>query len=79
MLRIEMANTEIQELQKTIEKIENKSIKKKIYLRARMEENQINIRETCKTREEFEENIVQKGVDIITGKIPAEKFMRCYN
>jgi hypothetical protein len=79
MLRIEMANTEIRELQKTLEKIEKKSIKRKIYLRARMEENQINTRETCKTQEEFEENIVHKGVDSITGKIPAEKFIRCYN
>lgn len=72
-----MANTEIRESQKRQEKLEQMSMKKKIYLRARMEENQISIREILKSREEFEENVVQKGIDSITGKIPAEKFIRC--
>ncbi|KAG5345054.1 ACE enzyme, partial [Acromyrmex charruanus] len=76
MHRIEMVNTEIRELQKKFKTIEQTSTKKKIYLRARIEENQISIREILKSREEFEENVVQKGVDIITGKIPAEKFIR---
>ncbi|XP_028046035.1 uncharacterized protein LOC114254287 [Monomorium pharaonis] len=79
MVRIEMTNIEIRELQMELEKLEQSSKKKKIYLRARMEENHINIRETCKTREEFEQNVVQKGADSITGKIPAEKFIRCYH
>lgn len=78
MHRIEMANTEIRELQKGLEKFEQTSMKKKLYLRARIEENQISIREICKNREEFEENVVQKGIDSITGKIPAEKFIKCY-
>lgn len=77
MDRIEMANTEIRESQKRQEKLEQMSMKKKIYLRARMEENQISIREILKSREEFEENVVRKGIDSITGKIPAEKFVRC--
>lgn len=47
-------------------------------MRAQIEENEIGIRETCKTREEFEENVVRKGIDSITGKITAEKFIRCY-
>lgn len=72
-----MANTEIRESQKRQEKLEQMSMKKKIYLRARMEENQISIREILKSREEFEENVVQKGIDSITGKIPAEKLIRC--
>ncbi|KYN06358.1 hypothetical protein ALC62_02695 [Cyphomyrmex costatus] len=76
MHRIEMVNTEIWELQKKLEKFEQTFIKKKIYLRAQMEENQISIHAILKTREEFEENVVQKGVDSITGKIPAEKFIR---
>ncbi|KYM80707.1 hypothetical protein ALC53_08876 [Atta colombica] len=74
--RIEMVNIEIRELQKKLKKIEQISIKKKIYLRARIEENQISICEIFKNREEFEENVVQKGIDSITGKIPAEKFIR---
>lgn len=77
MDRIEMTNTEIRESQKRQEKLEQMSMKKKIYLRARMEENQISIREILKSREEFEENVVQKGIDSITGKVPAEKFIRC--
>lgn len=72
-----MTNTEIRESQKRQEKLEQMSMKKKIYLRARMEENQISIREILKSREEFEENVVQKGIDSITGKVPAEKFIRC--
>ncbi|XP_011872191.1 PREDICTED: coiled-coil domain-containing protein 113-like [Vollenhovia emeryi] len=76
MHRIEMANTEIRELQKGLEKFEKTSAKKSVCLRARVEESQISIHETCKNREEFEENVVQKGIDSITGKIPAEKFIR---
>ncbi|XP_011693485.1 PREDICTED: coiled-coil domain-containing protein 113 [Wasmannia auropunctata] len=76
MHRIEMANTEIRELLQGLKKLEQMSTKKKIFLRARMEENQISTREILKNREEFEENVVQKGADSITGKIPAEKFIR---
>lgn len=76
--RIEMVNTEIRELQKELIKLEKTSTKRKKYIRARIEENEMSIRETCKTREDFEENIVYKGIDKITGKIPAEKFIRCY-
>lgn len=72
-----MVNTEIRELQKELIKLERTSTKRKVYMRAQMEENEMSIRETCKTREEFEENVVRKGVDSITGKIPAEKFIRC--
>jgi len=74
-----MVNIEIRELQKKLKKIEQISIKKKIYLQARIEENQISICEIFKNREEFEENVVRKGIDSITGKIPAEKFIRCYD
>lgn len=76
--RIEMVNTEIRELQKELIKLEQMSTKKKKYMRAQIEENEMSIRETCKTREEFEEKVVEKGIDSITGKIPAEKFIRCY-
>lgn len=75
--RIEMVNTEIRELQKELIKLEQTSTKKKKYMRAQMEENEMGIRETCKTREEFEEKVVEKGIDSITGKISAEKFIRC--
>ncbi|XP_029165748.1 LOW QUALITY PROTEIN: coiled-coil domain-containing protein 113 [Nylanderia fulva] len=74
--RIEMVNTEIRELQKELAKLERTSTKRKVYMRAQMEEAEMSIRETCKTKKEFEENVVKKGVDSITGKIPAEKFIR---
>lgn len=73
-----MVYTEIRELQKELLKLQQTSTKRKMYLRAQMEENEISIGEICKAREEFEENVVQQGVDSITGKIPAEKFIRCY-
>jgi len=71
-----MVNTEIRELQEELKKLGRTSRRKKIYLRARMQESQISIYETFKTQEEFEEYVVRKGVDPITGKIPAEKFIR---
>lgn len=74
--RIEMVNTEIRELQKELVNLERTSRRKRIYLRAQMEESEIGIREICKDREEFEENVVLKGADSITGKISAEKFIR---
>ncbi|EFN63634.1 Coiled-coil domain-containing protein 113 [Camponotus floridanus] len=74
--RIEMVNTEIRELQKELIKLEQMSTKKIKYMRAQIEENEMSIRETCKTREEFEEKVIEKGIDSITGKIPAEKFIR---
>ncbi|XP_012055541.1 PREDICTED: coiled-coil domain-containing protein 113-like [Atta cephalotes] len=53
----------------------------KITYTQRIEMVNIEIRELQKklkkiNREEFEENVVQKGIDSITGKIPAEKFIR---
>jgi len=74
--RIEMVNIEIRELQEELVKLERTMRRKKIFLRARMQESEISIYETLKTKTEFEEQVVQKGVDPITGKIPAEKFIR---
>nr|XP_012229377.1 PREDICTED: coiled-coil domain-containing protein 113 [Linepithema humile] len=74
--RIEMVNTEIRELQKILKNLEQTSKRKKVYLRAQVEENEISILEICKIKEEFENNVVQKS---IKRKIPAEKFIRCYD
>ncbi|XP_067207927.1 cilia- and flagella-associated protein 263 [Linepithema humile] len=71
--RIEMVNTEIRELQKILKNLEQTSKRKKVYLRAQVEENEISILEICKIKEEFENNVVQKS---IKRKIPAEKFIR---
>ncbi|KAL0119024.1 hypothetical protein PUN28_009569 [Cardiocondyla obscurior] len=74
--RIEMVNTEIRELKRAIIKFEQTFVKRRIHLRAQLEENQISIHEICKSREDFEENVVQKGFDSITGKMSADKFIR---
>lgn len=73
-----MVNTEIRELQKELIKLEQTLAKKRKYMRAEIEENEMGIHETCKTREEFEKKVVQNGIDSITGKISAEKFIRSY-
>ncbi|EFN79408.1 Coiled-coil domain-containing protein 113 [Harpegnathos saltator] len=74
--RIEMVNTEIQQLLKELTEVERKAVKRKMYLQAQIKENEISIRETSEMRERFEKDVVEKGVDSITGKIPAEKFVR---
>ncbi|XP_014473563.1 PREDICTED: coiled-coil domain-containing protein 113-like [Dinoponera quadriceps] len=53
-------------------------MQRKLHLQAQMKENETSIRETFETRERFEKDVVEKGVDSITGKIPAEKFVRCH-
>lgn len=77
--RIELVNTEIQHLSKNLMEVERKSAKKKLDLQAQIKVNEISIYETFETREWFEKDVVRKGVDSITGKIPAEKFVRCHN
>lgn len=74
-----MVNTEIRELSKQVVEFEQKLIKKKLYLQAKLEEKEISTREVRETKEQFEQNVVLKGVDSITGKIPAEKFIRCHS
>lgn len=74
-----MVNTEIRELLKALVAFERKSAMRKVCLRACVEENQFGIRETGEMREKFEENVVRKGVDSLTGKIPAEKFIKYRN
>ena len=71
-----MVNTELRELQKMLINFERTSTKRKTYLGAQAEESEISILEICKASLEFEDNIVQKS---IKKKIPAEKFLRCYN
>lgn len=71
-----MINTEIRERQKGLITLEDMWTKKQIRLQAQIEEKEISIDEINSFREEFEENVVKKGVDSITGKIPAEKFIR---
>lgn len=71
-----MANKEIEEMRKSLAELEQSTVKRRANLRAQMEEIELRIRETYEAREELEETVVKKGVDPLTGKIPAEKFVR---
>ncbi|XP_046614739.1 coiled-coil domain-containing protein 113-like [Neodiprion virginianus] len=74
--RIEMAENEIAEMRKSLGELETLAAKTRANLRAQMEEVDLRIRETNEARAELEENVVKNGVDPLTGRIPAEKFVR---
>ncbi|XP_011310227.1 coiled-coil domain-containing protein 113 isoform X2 [Fopius arisanus] len=73
--RIEMANKEIEEMKKHLVNLEQETIKKKANLKAKTEEIQMRIKDIQEAKTQLEENVI-KGVDPVTGKIPAEKFIR---
>ncbi|XP_012251840.1 coiled-coil domain-containing protein 113-like isoform X2 [Athalia rosae] len=74
--RIEMARNEIEEMRKSLSEVETMGAKTRANLRAQMEEVELRIRETNEAKVELEENVVKNGVDPLTGRIPAEKFVR---
>ncbi|XP_029049234.2 coiled-coil domain-containing protein 113-like [Osmia bicornis bicornis] len=63
-------------MRKVLDRFGEETRKKKTYLRAEIEELEIRITEVQEARDEFEEDVVEKGVNRITGKIPAEKIVR---
>lgn len=73
---MKMAKNEVEEMRKLLERFREATRKKKTYLRAEIEELEIRITEVQEARDEFEEEVVEKGVNRITGKIPAEKIVR---
>ncbi|CAK9819780.1 Coiled-coil domain-containing protein 113 [Anthophora quadrimaculata] len=74
--RIAMSKKELEELKKKLEQFRQYARKKQEIMRAEIEEIEIRINEAQETKEEFEEDVVVKGVDHITGKIPAERVTR---
>ncbi|XP_043287789.1 coiled-coil domain-containing protein 113 isoform X2 [Venturia canescens] len=74
--RIEMASKEIDEMKKSLAELEQFTIKRRANLRAQMEEIELRIRETHEARHELEINLEKRWIDPLTGKIPAEKFIR---
>ncbi|CAK9813045.1 Coiled-coil domain-containing protein 113 [Anthophora plagiata] len=76
--RIAMSKKELEELKKKLEQFRQYARKKQEILRAEIEEIEIRINEAQETKEEFEEDVVVKGVDNITGKIPAERVTRFF-
>ncbi|XP_076241098.1 cilia- and flagella-associated protein 263-like [Calliopsis andreniformis] len=74
--RMTMANKEVSEMKKKFEAFRESAKRKKANMRAEIEELEIRVSEVHEAREEFEEEIVIRGIDDITGKIPAEKIIR---
>lgn len=71
-----MASKEIDEMKRSLAELEQFTIKRRANLRAQMEEIELRIRETHEARNELEMNLEKRWIDPLTGKIPAEKFIR---
>lgn len=66
----------MEELQKNLNKFYKDSHKRKCILKAELEEVGIEIAETLEASNQFEQTVVIEGVDPLTQRIPAEKFIR---
>lgn len=71
-----MVMKEMEELQKGLNKFYKDSHKKKCILKAELEEVGIELSETADDLNQFEQTVVIEGVDPLTQRIPAEKFIR---
>lgn len=67
---------ETEEIQTALEKFIKKSHRNKCNLKAEIEEFNIRDAELKESRDIFEQTIVIEGVDKLTQRIPAEKFIR---
>lgn len=68
---------ETEEIQTALEKFVKKSHRIKWNFKAEIEEYGIRDDELHESRDIFEQTIVTEGVDKLTQRIPAEKFIRC--
>lgn len=66
----------VEDLQITLETFINKSHKRKMDLKAKIEEIGIRLGEVREARDLFEQNVVVEGADPITQRIAAEKFIK---
>ncbi|XP_012276395.1 coiled-coil domain-containing protein 113 isoform X1 [Orussus abietinus] len=73
--RMEMASREIEEMKRNLLSLEKVAAKKRANLAAEIEEVKLRIMETTDAALELDQ-VVKKGLDPISGKIPAEKFIR---
>lgn len=71
-----MAKKEVEELKKKLDLLQNYVRKKKMDLKAHIDEIEIRINEIQEAKEDFEVEVVTEGVDRLTGKIPAERLTR---
>lgn len=74
--RIVMAKKEIEELKKKLDILQMYVRKRKMDLKAHIDEIEIRINEIQEAKEDFEVEVVTEGVDRLTGKIPAERLIR---
>ncbi|XP_017766532.1 PREDICTED: coiled-coil domain-containing protein 113 [Eufriesea mexicana] len=74
--RITMAKKEVVEMRRKLEQFKLFAKRKKAHMRAEIEEIEVRINEAHEASEDFQEEVVVKGVDSITGKIPAERVIR---
>ncbi|XP_043488932.1 coiled-coil domain-containing protein 113-like [Polistes fuscatus] len=74
--RMEMMKNEIIEFKKNLLLFEKSNRKEDIKFNAEVEELEVRIRDVKDTRVRFENDIVIGGIDHLTGKIPAETFIK---
>ncbi|KAI4482244.1 hypothetical protein M0804_008795 [Polistes exclamans] len=74
--RMEMMKNEIIEYKKKLLLLEKSNRKEEIKFQAEIEELEVRIRDVKDTKDRFENDIVINGVDHLTGKIPAETFIK---
>ncbi|XP_026300616.1 uncharacterized protein LOC102654986 [Apis mellifera] len=74
--RIVMAKKEVEELRKKLDILQMYVRKRKMDLKAQIDEIEIRINEIQEAKEDFEVEVVTEGVDRLTGKIPAERLIR---
>ncbi|XP_044745928.1 coiled-coil domain-containing protein 113-like [Coccinella septempunctata] len=72
----DMIMKEMEEVQKNLNKFYKDSHRRKCALKAELEEVGIEIAETLEALNQFEQTVVIEGVDPLTQRIPAEKFVR---
>lgn len=71
-----MAKREKERLENQVSSFIAKAKIKRVLLRAQLEELALQLAEIKEARDIFEQTICREGIDPITGRIPAEKFIR---
>ncbi|KAK4886016.1 hypothetical protein RN001_002287 [Aquatica leii] len=74
--KMDLSMREMEEMQIALDEFIQKSHRAKSNLKAKLEELVVRESEVKDARSIFEQTIVTEGVDSLTGKIPAEKFLR---
>ncbi|KAG7188771.1 hypothetical protein KM043_008389 [Ampulex compressa] len=73
---MEMASREIELMREKLASFEKAARRKRVRLKAELEEIELRMREIEETKQNFETEVVIEGSEPITGKIPAERVIR---